>query len=48
MANRITGLASGMDVDNLVKEMMKARRTSYDNMIKNARSWSGSKKITGQ
>ncbi|WP_338553378.1 flagellar filament capping protein FliD [Paenibacillus sp. KS-LC4] len=34
MANRITGLASGMDVDSMVKEMMKARRASYDNMIK--------------
>ncbi|MEK3883892.1 flagellar filament capping protein FliD [Paenibacillus sp. PL2-23] len=31
---RISGLASGLDVDAMVKELMKARRTSYDTMIK--------------
>ncbi|UVI29890.1 flagellar filament capping protein FliD [Paenibacillus spongiae] len=32
---RLSGLASGMDVDAMVKELMKARRSSYDKMIKN-------------
>lgn len=31
---RLSGLASGLDVDSMVKELMKARRTSYDTMIK--------------
>lgn len=31
---RISGLASGLDVDAMVKELMKARRTSFDTMIK--------------
>ncbi|WP_139996965.1 flagellar filament capping protein FliD [Paenibacillus paridis] len=31
---RISGLASGLDVDSMVKELMKARKSSYDTMIK--------------
>lgn len=31
---RISGLASGLDVDSMVKELMKAKRTSYDNAVK--------------
>lgn len=31
---RISGLASGLDIDAMVKELMKARRTSFDTMIK--------------
>ncbi len=35
MANRIFGLSgSGMDIDNMVKDMMKARQTRYDNLYK--------------
>lgn len=30
---RISGLASGMQVDDMVKEMMKAKRTSYNTMV---------------
>jgi flagellar hook-associated protein 2 len=30
---RITGLASGMDIDSMVKELMKAKRSSYDKMV---------------
>nr|WP_301539602.1 flagellar filament capping protein FliD [Paenibacillus sp. NEAU-GSW1] len=30
----MTGLASGLDIDSMVKELMKARRTTYDNMVK--------------
>ncbi|RIX47303.1 flagellar cap protein FliD [Paenibacillus nanensis] len=32
---RLSGFASGLDVDSMVKELMKARRTTYDNMVKN-------------
>lgn len=32
---RLTGLASGLDVESMVKELMKAKRTTYDNLIKN-------------
>jgi flagellar hook-associated protein 2 len=31
---RISGLASGLNVDSMVEELMKAKRKSYDNMIK--------------
>lgn len=31
---RLTGLASGLDIDSMVTELMKARRTTYDNMVK--------------
>ncbi|ANY66967.1 hypothetical protein BBD42_11170 [Paenibacillus sp. BIHB 4019] len=31
---RMAGLASGLQVDDMVKELMKARRTTYDNMVK--------------
>ncbi|PWW08352.1 flagellar hook-associated protein 2 [Paenibacillus cellulosilyticus] len=31
---RITGLSSGLDVDSLVKQLMKAEKTKYDNMVK--------------
>ncbi|MFD1953954.1 flagellar filament capping protein FliD [Paenibacillus thailandensis] len=31
---RISGLASGLDVDSMVKELMKASQTKYDNMVK--------------
>ncbi|MGO4373014.1 flagellar filament capping protein FliD, partial [Paenibacillus sp. MCAF20] len=31
---RLTGLASGLDVDSMVKELMKARQTTYNNMVK--------------
>lgn len=31
---RLSGLASGLEIDSMVKELMKAKRTSYDNMIK--------------
>ncbi|MFC5401746.1 flagellar filament capping protein FliD [Cohnella soli] len=34
MTVRITGMASGMDVDKMVQELMKARRMKYDNMVK--------------
>ncbi|WP_229692366.1 flagellar filament capping protein FliD [Paenibacillus radicis (ex Gao et al. 2016)] len=30
----MTGLASGLDIDSMVKELMKAKRTTYDNMVK--------------
>lgn len=30
---RITGLASGMDIDKMVKDLMKAKRTSYNTMV---------------
>ncbi|CAM4477092.1 flagellar hook-associated protein 2 [Paenibacillus endophyticus] len=32
---RLSGLASGLDIDAMVKELMKAKRSTYDNMIKN-------------
>lgn len=31
---RLAGLASGLDIDSMVKELMKARRTSFDNLVK--------------
>lgn len=31
---RLSGLASGMDIDSMVQELMKARRTTYNNMVK--------------
>ncbi|MFF2092618.1 flagellar filament capping protein FliD [Paenibacillus sp. NPDC058174] len=31
---RLSGLASGLDVDAMVKELMKAKRSSYDTMVK--------------
>lgn len=35
MANRVFGLSgSGMDIDQMVKDMMKARRTRYDTLYK--------------
>lgn len=35
MANRIFGLSgSGMDIDQMVKDMMKAKRTKYDSVYK--------------
>ncbi|QAY67759.1 flagellar filament capping protein FliD [Paenibacillus protaetiae] len=34
MTVRITGMASGLDVDSLVQQIMKAQRTTYDNMVK--------------
>ena len=30
---RISGLASGMDIDSMVTELMKAKRASYDKMV---------------
>lgn len=41
MATRISGLTSGLDVDKLVQDMMKARRASYDSMYqkKTALEW---------
>jgi flagellar hook-associated protein 2 len=32
---RLSGFASGLDIDSMVKELMKARKTTYDNMVKN-------------
>ncbi|WP_042170065.1 flagellar filament capping protein FliD [Paenibacillus gorillae] len=32
---RLSGFASGLDIDAMVKELMKAKRSSYDNMVKN-------------
>ncbi|MGO4547475.1 flagellar filament capping protein FliD [Paenibacillus sp. 2TAB23] len=32
---RLSGFASGLDIDAMVKELMKAKRSSYDTMIKN-------------
>ncbi|WP_337103590.1 flagellar filament capping protein FliD [Paenibacillus sp. YIM B09110] len=31
---RLSGLASGLDVDSMVKELMKARQSSYTNLVK--------------
>ncbi|MFD0590665.1 flagellar filament capping protein FliD [Paenibacillus sp. GCM10027627] len=31
---RLSGFASGLDIDAMVKELMTARRTTYDNMVK--------------
>lgn len=33
MSMRISGLASGMDIDSMVKELMKARRSSLDQLF---------------
>lgn len=34
MTVRISGFSSGLDVDSLVKQLMKAQQTKYDNMVK--------------
>ncbi|MFD0961897.1 flagellar filament capping protein FliD [Paenibacillus chungangensis] len=31
---RLSGFASGLDIDNMVKELMQARRKTYDNLVK--------------
>ncbi|RUS43046.1 flagellar filament capping protein FliD [Cohnella sp. AR92] len=34
MVTRITGMASGLDVDSLVKQLMKAKQATLDNMVR--------------
>ncbi|KUK35978.1 MAG: Flagellar hook 2 domain-containing protein, partial [Thermacetogenium phaeum] len=37
--NRVSGLASGMDIDQIVSDLMKAQRMRLDRVIQDRQIW---------